>query len=125
MSPLRAADVHLIVMRTCHICHRADGLDSLEDLERMAPGEVHRYMEYFETYKLATRGQRNTYANNGDAVDRDGAMEVIRELRCASTWHSDGSEGLSWSPGVSLVVQSWWMSLAQSRRPVLSPDVST
>ena len=58
---------------------RAKTMRSVADMERHFPGLLHQVRDWFRLYKTAEGKAENTYGFNGEALDVEMAMRIVRE----------------------------------------------
>jgi inorganic pyrophosphatase len=59
------------------VCHMA--LIDIDDVQRILPGYTFAIYEWLRTYKMPTGKPANEFAFNGEAKNRDYALQVIEE----------------------------------------------
>ena len=77
-------DWKLIAVNTHDPLVTVHGVKDLQDLSRVLPHHVDGIREWFRWYKRPDGKSLNEYALQGRAVDREGALEVVRETH--SQW---------------------------------------
>lgn len=62
----------------------ASRIHSLDDMEKIFPGVLDRVRDWFRLYKTAEGKGENRYGYNGQYLDRNKAIQVIKE--CHEAW---------------------------------------
>lgn len=63
----------------------ADQINDVDDIDKVMPGQLAATNEWFRIYKIPDGKPENTFAFNGEAKNKDFALNIIKE--CAEQWH--------------------------------------